>query len=81
VTERVPTLSVRGDAEILLDISSMPGGSAVRVADDTPRTIRRWVERGPSVRKTLPLRPFCRGCIIATRGYDSREGQPSSKSN
>jgi hypothetical protein len=22
----------------------------------------------------LPLRPFCRGCIIATRGYDFREG-------
>ena len=25
--------------------------------------------------ETLPLRPFCRGCIIATRGYDFRKGQ------
>jgi hypothetical protein len=23
----------------------------------------------------LPLRPFFRGCIIATRGYDFRKGQ------
>ena len=25
--------------------------------------------------ETLPLRPSCRGCIIATRGYDFRKGQ------
>ena len=34
--------------------------------------IRRWVERSNDT-ETLPLRPFCRGCIIATRGYDFRK--------
>ena len=29
--------------------------------------IRRWVERSNDT-ETLLLRPFCRGCIIATRG-------------
>jgi len=33
---------------------------------------RRGVERSNDT-KTLPLRPFCRGCIIATRGYDFRK--------
>ena len=36
--------------------------------------IRRWVERSNDT-ETLPLRPFCRSCIIATRGYDFRKGQ------
>lgn len=36
--------------------------------------MRRWVERSNAT-ETLPLRPFCRGCIIATRGYDFRKGQ------
>src|ERR1700676_5314921 len=36
--------------------------------------MRRWVERSNDT-EPLPLRPFCRGCIIATRGYDFREGQ------
>ena len=29
----------------------------------------RWVERSKDT-EILPLRPFCRDCIIATRGYD-----------
>ena len=36
--------------------------------------MRRWVERSNDT-ETLLLRPFCRGCIIATRGYDFRERQ------
>ena len=36
---------------------------------------RRWVERSNDT-ETLPLRPFCRGCTIATRGYDFWKGQP-----
>ena len=36
--------------------------------------IRRWVERSNGT-ETLPLRPFCRGCIIATRGYDFRKAR------
>ena len=36
--------------------------------------IRRWVGRSNDT-ETLPLRPFCGGCIIATRGYDFRKGQ------
>src|SRR5271169_3150100 len=36
--------------------------------------IRRWVERSNDT-ETLPLRPFCRDCIIATPGYDFRKGQ------
>ena len=36
--------------------------------------MRRWVERSNDT-ETLPLRPFCRGCIIATREYDFRKGQ------
>ena len=36
--------------------------------------IRRGVERSNDT-ETLPLRPFCRGCIIAIRGYDFRKGQ------
>ena len=36
--------------------------------------IRRWVERSNDT-ETLLLRPYCRGCIIATRGYDFRKGQ------
>src|ERR1700693_5651944 len=35
--------------------------------------MRRWVERSNDT-EPLPLRPFCRGYIIATRGYDFREG-------
>jgi Integrase core domain len=38
------------------------------------RRICRSVERSNDT-ETLPLRPFCRGCIIATRGYDFRKGQ------
>src|SRR5271163_874859 len=36
--------------------------------------IRRWVERSNDT-EILPLCPFCRGCIIATPGYDFRKGQ------
>ena len=36
--------------------------------------IRRWVARSNDT-ETLPLRPSCRGRIIATRGYDFRKGQ------
>jgi transposase InsO family protein len=35
--------------------------------------IRRWVARSNDT-ETLPQRPPCRGCIIATRGYDFRKG-------
>src|SRR5277367_6332594 len=35
--------------------------------------IRRSVERSNDT-ETLPLRPFCRDCIIATPGYDFRKG-------
>ena len=41
--------------------------------------MRRWVERSNDT-ETLPLRPFCRGCIIATRGYDFRKGQARGNS-
>jgi len=30
---------------------------------------------GIYAKETLPLRPFCRSCIIATCGYDFRKGQ------
>jgi len=36
--------------------------------------MRCWVEQFSNT-DTLPLRPFCRSCIIATRGYDFRKGQ------
>ena len=36
--------------------------------------MRRWVERSNDTER-LPLRPFCRDCIIAMRGYDFRKGQ------
>jgi starvation-inducible DNA-binding protein len=35
--------------------------------------IRRWAERSNDT-EILPLRPFCRGCIIATREFDFRKG-------
>src|SRR5713101_7415525 len=35
---------------------------------------RRWVERSSDIEQ-LPLRPFSRDCIIATRGYDFWKGQ------
>ena len=38
------------------------------------KRMRRGVERSNDT-EPLPLHPFCRGCIIATRGYDFREGQ------
>ena len=41
--------------------------------------LRRWVERSNDT-ETLPLRPFCRGCITATRGYDFRKGQARGNS-
>jgi hypothetical protein len=31
-----------------------------------------------TLRETLPLRPLCRSCIIATCGYDFRKGQVPS---
>jgi ketosteroid isomerase-like protein len=36
--------------------------------------IRCWVEQSNNT-EILPLRPFCRGCIIATHGYDFWKGQ------
>ena len=36
--------------------------------------MRRWLERSNDTER-LPLRPFCRDCIIAMRGYDFRKGQ------
>jgi hypothetical protein len=39
--------------------------------------MRRWVEWSNDT-EILPLRPFCQGYIIATRGYDFREGQGNS---
>src|SRR5665811_174865 len=36
--------------------------------------MRRWVERSNDT-EPLWLRPFCRGCITATLGYDFRKGQ------
>ena len=36
--------------------------------------MRRSVERSNDTEPLL-LRPFCQGCIIATRGYDFRKGQ------
>src|ERR1035437_10997279 len=43
----------------------------------THLSLRKDAPLGRTVNETetLPLRPFCRGCIIATRGYDFRKGQ------
>jgi hypothetical protein len=40
--------------------------------------MRRWAERSNNM-GPLPLRPFCRGGIVATRGYDFRKGQVAVK--
>src|ERR1017187_577634 len=36
--------------------------------------MRGWVEQSNDTAK-LPIRPFCRSCIIATHGYNFRKGQ------
>ena len=69
----------------LLEIGGVPGGhcarhgvAILRYAEHAERT-RRYDDQSKDVGLSLP-RQFCRDCIIATRGYDFREGQPLSPS-
>jgi hypothetical protein len=64
----------------LLEIGGVPGGhcarhgvAILRYAEHAERT-RRYDDQSKDVGLSLP-RQFCRDCIIATRGYDFREGQ------
>jgi hypothetical protein len=54
-------------------------GAAPPIIMNRPRPyrgarMRGWVEQSNDT-ATLPISPYCRGCIIATRGYNFRKGR------
>ena len=72
--ECLDRMLIFGEAHLRQILTYTPAIIITRAHTYRGTRIRRWVERSNDT-ETLLLRPYCRGCIIATRGYDFRKGQ------